>query len=92
MRRVEIICGVFCVSRQSELSVKLNRQLERCLRNSKCIDTESLCVVSGEKVIHTHTTDTHKTIALSIDDDDDGGGGVCLRVSRCGRSGWMFTH
>lgn len=38
--------------RQSELSVKLNRQLERCLRNSKCIDTESLCVVSGEKVTH----------------------------------------
>ncbi|KAJ8000560.1 hypothetical protein DPEC_G00181370 [Dallia pectoralis] len=36
--------------RQSELMVKLNRQLERCLRNSKCIDTESLCVVSGEKV------------------------------------------
>ncbi|CAK6969820.1 exosome complex component RRP45 [Scomber scombrus] len=36
--------------RQSELSVNLNRQLERCLRNSKCIDTESLCVVSGEKV------------------------------------------
>nr|XP_015199391.1 PREDICTED: exosome complex component RRP45 [Lepisosteus oculatus] len=37
-------------SRQSELLVKLNRQLERCLRNSKCIDTESLCVVSGAKV------------------------------------------
>ncbi|XP_077381598.1 exosome complex component RRP45 [Festucalex cinctus] len=36
--------------RQSELLVKLNRQLERCFRNSKCIDTESLCVVSGEKV------------------------------------------
>ncbi|KAK1175622.1 exosome complex component RRP45 [Acipenser oxyrinchus oxyrinchus] len=36
--------------RQSELVVKLNRLLERCLRNSKCIDTESLCVVSGEKV------------------------------------------
>uniref|UniRef100_A0A8C7HJ13 Exosome complex component RRP45 n=1 Tax=Oncorhynchus kisutch TaxID=8019 RepID=A0A8C7HJ13_ONCKI len=34
----------------SKLLVKLNRQLERCLRNSKCIDTESLCVVSGEKV------------------------------------------
>ncbi len=30
--------------------MKLNRQLERCFRNSKCIDTESLCVVSGEKV------------------------------------------
>ncbi|XP_033890440.3 exosome complex component RRP45 [Acipenser ruthenus] len=36
--------------RQSELVVKLNRLVERCLRNSKCIDTESLCVVSGEKV------------------------------------------
>nr|XP_014345915.1 PREDICTED: exosome complex component RRP45 [Latimeria chalumnae] len=36
--------------RQSELLVKLNRLLERCLRNSKCIDTESLCVVANEKV------------------------------------------
>ncbi|MEE6461657.1 hypothetical protein FKM82_001359 [Ascaphus truei] len=36
--------------RPSELSVKLNRLLERCLRNSKCIDTESLCVAAGEKV------------------------------------------
>nr|XP_028599300.1 exosome complex component RRP45 isoform X1 [Podarcis muralis] len=36
--------------RQSELLIKLNRLLERCLRNSKCIDTESLCVVAGEKV------------------------------------------
>ncbi|XP_062430007.1 exosome complex component RRP45 isoform X2 [Rhea pennata] len=36
--------------RQSELLVKLNRLIERCLRNSKCIDTESLCVIAGEKV------------------------------------------
>uniref|UniRef100_A0A8C0G4Z0 Exosome complex component RRP45 n=1 Tax=Chelonoidis abingdonii TaxID=106734 RepID=A0A8C0G4Z0_CHEAB len=36
--------------RQPELLVKLNRLLERCLRNSKCIDTESLCVVAGVKV------------------------------------------
>ncbi|KPP66261.1 hypothetical protein Z043_115261, partial [Scleropages formosus] len=34
-------------NRQSELLVKLNRLLERCLRNSKCIDTESLCVVAA---------------------------------------------
>ncbi|NP_001085439.1 exosome component 9 L homeolog [Xenopus laevis] len=40
----------FEMGRQSELSVKLNRLLERCLRNSKCIDTESLCVAAGEKV------------------------------------------
>ncbi|KFO87993.1 Exosome complex component RRP45, partial [Buceros rhinoceros silvestris] len=36
--------------RQQELLVKLNRLIERCLRNSRCIDTESLCVVAGEKV------------------------------------------
>ncbi|XP_001513016.1 exosome complex component RRP45 [Ornithorhynchus anatinus] len=36
--------------RQSDLLVKLNRLLERCLRNSKCVDTESLCVIAGEKV------------------------------------------
>ncbi|CAH2300651.1 exosome complex component RRP45 [Pelobates cultripes] len=36
--------------RSSELVVKLNRLLERCLRNSKCIDTESLCIAAGEKV------------------------------------------
>lgn len=46
---LSVFLCVFC--RQSELLVMLNRQLERCLRNSKCIDTESLCVVSGEKVI-----------------------------------------
>nr|XP_033794231.1 exosome complex component RRP45 isoform X1 [Geotrypetes seraphini] len=40
----------FELGRQSELLVKLNRLLERCLRNSKCIDTESLCVIAGEKV------------------------------------------
>ncbi|XP_030047639.1 exosome complex component RRP45 [Microcaecilia unicolor] len=40
----------FELGRQSELLIKLNRLLERCLRNSKCIDTESLCVVAGEKV------------------------------------------
>ncbi|XP_010081851.1 PREDICTED: exosome complex component RRP45 [Pterocles gutturalis] len=36
--------------RQSELLVELNSLIERCLRNSECIDTESLCVVAGEKV------------------------------------------
>ncbi|XP_076846861.1 exosome complex component RRP45 [Brachyhypopomus gauderio] len=40
----------FQPNRQSELLVTLNRQLERCLRNSRCMDTESLCVISGEKV------------------------------------------
>ncbi|XP_010170238.2 exosome complex component RRP45, partial [Antrostomus carolinensis] len=36
--------------RQSELLVKLNGLIKQCLRNSKCVDTESLCVVAGKKV------------------------------------------
>ncbi|XP_063074345.1 exosome complex component RRP45 [Engraulis encrasicolus] len=40
----------FEANKQSELLVKLNRQLERCLQTSKCFDMESLCIISGEKV------------------------------------------
>ncbi|KAI5241528.1 exosome complex component RRP45 isoform X1 [Manis pentadactyla] len=46
----QMAAPAFESGRQSDLLVKLNRLLERCLRNSKCIDTESLCVVAGEKV------------------------------------------
>uniref|UniRef100_A0A8D2CRP6 Exosome complex component RRP45 n=1 Tax=Sciurus vulgaris TaxID=55149 RepID=A0A8D2CRP6_SCIVU len=46
----QMAAPAFEPGRQSDLLVKLNRLLERCLRNSKCIDTESLCVVGGEKV------------------------------------------
>ncbi|CAD7671131.1 unnamed protein product [Nyctereutes procyonoides] len=46
----QMAAPAFEPGRQSDLLVKLNRLLERCLRNSKCIDTESLCVVAGEKV------------------------------------------
>ncbi|KAI4874155.1 hypothetical protein NFI96_014079, partial [Prochilodus magdalenae] len=62
----------FQPNRQSELLVTLNRQLERCLRNSKCIDTESLCVVSGEKVwqirvdVHVQNHDGNLMDAASI--------------------------
>ncbi|XP_023596904.1 exosome complex component RRP45 isoform X6 [Trichechus manatus latirostris] len=49
-------------TRQSDLLVKLNRLLERCLRNSKCIDTESLCVVAGEK----YTPEERDPVPLSI--------------------------
>ncbi|XP_061165379.1 exosome complex component RRP45-like [Saccostrea echinata] len=40
----------FEVGRMSELGVEINRLLERCLRESRCVDTESLCIISGEKV------------------------------------------
>lgn len=39
----QMAAPAFEPGRQSDLLVKLNRLLERCLRNSKCIDTESLC-------------------------------------------------
>lgn len=35
----------------SEYGVELNRLLERCIKESRCVDTESLCIVSGEKVL-----------------------------------------
>ncbi|XP_035826075.1 exosome complex component RRP45 [Aplysia californica] len=38
--------------RPSEESVELSRLMERCLKESRCVDLESLCIVSGEKVWH----------------------------------------
>ncbi|XP_048772793.2 exosome complex component RRP45-like [Ostrea edulis] len=40
----------FEAGRMSDLGVEINRLLERCLRESRCVDTESLCIISGEKV------------------------------------------
>ncbi|RZB40100.1 RNase PH domain containing protein [Asbolus verrucosus] len=36
--------------RQSELSVQLNRLLEKCVKDSKAVDLESLCIKTSEKV------------------------------------------
>ncbi|XP_029638761.1 exosome complex component RRP45 isoform X1 [Octopus sinensis] len=36
--------------RLSEFGVYVNRLMERCLKESRCLDTESLCIVAGEKV------------------------------------------
>ncbi|KOB73781.1 Exosome complex exonuclease RRP45 [Operophtera brumata] len=40
----------FEANRSSDLSVYLNRLLEKCYKDSKCIDLESLCIVVEEKV------------------------------------------
>ena len=37
-------------SRMSEYGVEINRLIERCLKESRPIDVESLCIVAGEKV------------------------------------------
>jgi len=40
----------FEVGRLTEEGVEINRTLERCLKESRCLDLESLCIVSEEKV------------------------------------------
>ncbi|KYQ49815.1 Exosome complex exonuclease RRP45 [Trachymyrmex zeteki] len=36
--------------RQSEAAILINRQLEKCFKDSKCMDLESLCIVADKKV------------------------------------------
>nr|ACH87550.1 exosome component 9 [Platynereis dumerilii] len=40
----------FEAGRQSDAGVELTRILERCIKESRCVDTESLCIMSGVKV------------------------------------------
>ncbi|XP_072386170.1 uncharacterized protein Rrp45 [Diabrotica undecimpunctata] len=40
----------FEAGRQSDLGVQLNRLLEKCLKDSKAVDLESLCIKMNEKV------------------------------------------
>ena len=40
----------FEVGRSSPLATEIARMLERCLRESRAVDTESLCIIAGEKV------------------------------------------
>ncbi|XP_032680492.1 exosome complex component RRP45 isoform X2 [Odontomachus brunneus] len=36
--------------RQSEAAIMISRQLEKCFKDSKCVDLESLCIVADKKV------------------------------------------
>ncbi|KAJ8867135.1 hypothetical protein PR048_032999 [Dryococelus australis] len=40
----------FEIGRGSELAVQLNRLLEKCIKDSKCVDLESLCIIAEDKV------------------------------------------
>lgn len=40
----------FEAGRQTDTSVLVNRFLDKCFKESKCIDLESLCIVAEEKV------------------------------------------
>lgn len=37
--------------RHSAHATEINRILERCLKESRAIDTESLCIIAGQKVV-----------------------------------------
>lgn len=58
--------------RQSEMSAVVNRLLERCLKESGCVDLESLCIQSGMKVwvlrvdLHVLNNDGNMVDALSV--------------------------
>ncbi|CAL1539991.1 unnamed protein product [Lymnaea stagnalis] len=45
-------CPSFEAGRQTEEGVELSRLMERCLKESRCMDLESLCIVAGEKAWH----------------------------------------
>jgi exosome complex component RRP45 len=51
---------------QSEASIEISRVVERALRGSRAIDTEALCIVSGEKVwslrVDMHVLDDHGNV------------------------------
>lgn len=40
----------FEAGRQSDLSSQLNRLLEKCIKDSKAVDLESLCIKMNERV------------------------------------------
>ncbi len=40
----------FEVGRPSSVATEITRTLERCVKESRALDTESLCIIAGEKV------------------------------------------
>ena len=40
----------FEVGRPSSVATEITRTLERCVKESRAVDTESLCIIAGEKV------------------------------------------
>ena len=40
----------FEIGRPSSVATEITRTLERCVKESRAVDTESLCIIAGEKV------------------------------------------
>uniref|UniRef100_A0A0V0GAR4 Exosome complex component RRP45 n=1 Tax=Triatoma dimidiata TaxID=72491 RepID=A0A0V0GAR4_TRIDM len=46
----EMVCSEFDTGHQSHLAVHVNRIIEKCIRESGCVDVEALCIISEEQV------------------------------------------
>lgn len=44
----------FEVGRPSSVATVITRTLERCVKESRAVDTESLCIIAGQKVTLCH--------------------------------------
>lgn len=42
--------GNFLCFRPSSYATEITRILERCIKESRAVDTETLCIIAGEKV------------------------------------------
>lgn len=47
----EMVCSEFDTGHQSHLAIHVNRIIEKCIRESGCIDVEALCIISEEQVM-----------------------------------------
>ena len=45
--------GEFLSLRPSSYATEITRILERCIKESRAVDTETLCIIAGEKVSST---------------------------------------
>ena len=69
----------FEVGRPSPVATRIARMLERCLKESRAVDMESLCIIAGEKVRERGEREGGRVISF-----------VCFFV-RCGLCVWMYT-
>lgn len=46
----EAVCSSYDTGHQPHLATHANRLLEKCIKESNCVDLESLCILAGEQV------------------------------------------
>lgn len=69
--------------RPSAQAIELTRVLERIIKDSRAIDTEALCIVSGEKVCQSTTSSSLVDLAPGLE---------CQGRSACAGSQWQHSR